>query len=587
MEKKFRLLFLLALLMTAATGAWAQDAKHLITATYFEETRSLEQPLPYATTIGEFYEAVTGQSFSYLISGMSALELPLTGITSNNTSVVSIGEFNDANTPVTVKADGKATIGLKFGNYVQALFVNVVPPLYVTMADGTADDYNWTASTDGTNFGALPIGGLKGDGKETVTLQYNGRLKVKGVKATSDEKPAEATPALSITSPSVGQVIGSDGKNYAYGSLPTGVTAVAKICYVSGSNGLALALTDEEGQKDWSTANETCAAHTPAFTGGTWKLASLDEWENMITTAGNQTDLRDGFSSVGGTNMEENCYWSSSEVDSESACLYYFGNGQGYSIDDYKDYGYYVRACLAFTVEQSAKEPATVTTAPTGAEIVGVGKETALVSGGVADGGTLMYAVTTTNTKPTSTAGFSDAVPTAKDITASGKVYVWYYVKGDDTHSDSEIAATAIEVPVADIIWDATNVRSLRVMGTFESYEREGVTLSGNAEDVFARWRDKGDPTTSGIQFDAMESGGYTFTAPTGKKFTKIEMTLTFFAGWDNANLGSGWSYSGDDMTEIYKVTWTGTAASTVGLLTGADNFNGERVKSIVFYLSE
>ncbi len=70
----------------------------------------------------------------------------------------------------------------------------------------------------------------------------------------------------------------------------------------------------------------------------------------------------------------------------------------------------------------AAKPAATVTTAPTGAEIVGVGKTTALVSGGVADGGTLMYAVTTTNTKPTSTAGFSDAVPTAKDITASGKV---------------------------------------------------------------------------------------------------------------------------------------------------------------------
>ena len=237
--------------------------------------------------------------------------------------------------------------------------------------------------------------------------------------------------------------------------------------------------------------------------------------------------------------------------------------------------------------EQSAKPAATVTTAPTGAAIVGVGKTTALVSGGVADGGTLMYAVTTTNTKPTSTAGFSDAVPTAKDITASGKVYVWYYVKADDTHSDSEIAATAIEVPVADIVWDVTNVRSLRVMGTFESYEREGVTLSANAEQIVARWRDKGDPTTAGIQFEAMESGGYTFTAPTGKKFTKIEMTLTGFAGWDIANLGSGWSYSEDGMTGICKVTWKGTAASTVGLLTGANNFGGERVKSIVFYLSE
>ena len=196
--RKNKLLLLLALLMTAATGAWAQDAKHLITATYFEQTRSLEQPLPYATTIGEFYEAVTGQSFSYLISGMSDMEMPLTGITSNKTDVVSIGELNGASTPVTVKADGKATVGLRFGNYVQGIFVSVTPPLYVTMADDTKDADKWTASTDGTNFGALPIGGLKGDGSETVTLQYTGRLKVKSVKATSDAKPAATVKTITI-----------------------------------------------------------------------------------------------------------------------------------------------------------------------------------------------------------------------------------------------------------------------------------------------------------------------------------------------------------------------------------------------------
>ena len=155
-----------------------------------------------------------------------------------------------------------------------------------------------------------------------------------------------AVPALNITSPSVGQVIGSDGKNYAYGSLPTGVTAVAKICYVSGSNGLALALADE-GYMNWSTALTTCAAHTAPFTGGTWKLASKDEWDNMISAAGSYTDLRDGFSSVGGTNMQsDDRYWSSTESDSDRAWVYNFSNGNlGYGP---KDFDYYVRACLAF-----------------------------------------------------------------------------------------------------------------------------------------------------------------------------------------------------------------------------------------------
>lgn len=290
--KKTRLLLLLALLLTAATGAWAQDAKHLITATYREQTRSLEQPLPYATTIGELYEAVTGHSFSDLISSMSAAEMTLTGITSNNTSVV-IGEFNGASTPVTVKADGKATIGLKFGNYVQALFVNVVPPLYVTMADGTADDYNWTASTDGTNFGALPIGGLKGDGKETVTLQYNGRLKVKGVKATSEAAEA-SIPDGAIS----GKFSVSDGKqvyfskgNLRYASSKWSFFDNQYDYYDSYS-------ADAWDHFGWSTSATTYGMSTSsnnddysgdfvdwgATMGAGWRTLTSDEWAYLLKT---------------------------------------------------------------------------------------------------------------------------------------------------------------------------------------------------------------------------------------------------------------------------------------------------------------
>ena len=194
--RKIKLLLLLALLMTAATGAWAQDAKHLITATYREQTRSLEQPLPYATTIGELYEAVSGQSFSDLISSMSSVGMPLTGITSRNTSIVSIGEFNGASPPVTVIADGETIINLIFGSYVQGIPVSATSPLYAYMKDGVKDADKWTVKVGEGQAQALPIGGLKGDGKETVTLQYTGRLKVKGVTATS-EAAAGKTDLLS------------------------------------------------------------------------------------------------------------------------------------------------------------------------------------------------------------------------------------------------------------------------------------------------------------------------------------------------------------------------------------------------------
>ena len=157
-----------------------------------------------------------------------------------------------------------------------------------------------------------------------------------------------AEALLNITSPSVGQVIGSDGKNYAYGSLPMDVTAVAKICYVSGSNGLALALTDE-GWMNKNKAETTCAAHTPAFNGGTWKLASDGEWNNMISAAGSYTALRDGFSSVGGTNMQSAGYWSSSQTNMNWEWYYYYNFGSGNWDYHDKDFGsYVVRACLAF-----------------------------------------------------------------------------------------------------------------------------------------------------------------------------------------------------------------------------------------------
>jgi|GEM_PF-3366294 len=208
------------------------------------------------------------------------------------------------------------------------------PTYTVTFAEGTEDAGKWTID---------PTEAAEGS---PVTVTYGGDRKVKSVKAVKKA----AAPSLNITSPEVGQVIGSDGKNYAYGSLPTGVTAVAKICYVSGSNGLALALTDEEGKMNWSTAIETCAAHTPAFTGGTWKLASKDEWSNMISAAGSYTNLRNGFSSVGGTNMQEDTYWSSTERDSDDsqAWVYFFNFIGNWSFGNKEANAGYVRPCLAF-----------------------------------------------------------------------------------------------------------------------------------------------------------------------------------------------------------------------------------------------
>ena len=204
-------------------------------------------------------------------------------------------------------------------------------------------------------------------GKATVTVDGQSATvtdgKLQGVKMGSEVKMT-AQPGYKfrkvevkkgpgdtgkpLAEATVGMIVGSDGKAYAADdkdNLPSGVTAVAKVCYVSDGHGLALALTDE-GEMNWNTAQTTCAAHTPAVTGGTWKLATKDEWNNMITAAGSPDALRDGFSSVGGTNMQSR-YWSSTESDSSRAWLYSFSSGWKKETKD-SSTGNYARACLEF-----------------------------------------------------------------------------------------------------------------------------------------------------------------------------------------------------------------------------------------------
>ena len=96
--------------------------------------------------------------------------------------------------------------------------------------------------------------------------------------------------------------------------------------------------------------------------------------------------------------------------------------------------------------KKKVKPAATVTTAPTAKSGVKAGQYEAIVNAGTAEGGTMMYKVNAT--RPASTDGFSATVPTALGLKA-GTYYLWYYVKADDTHTDSEISATGIEVTIA------------------------------------------------------------------------------------------------------------------------------------------
>ena len=176
---------------------------------------------------------------------------------------------------------------------------------------------------------------------------------VKG-KVYNVKKTKTASIPLSLTSPAVGQLIGSDGQNYAVGSVPAGVTAVAMIAYMSGSNGLAITLADESDDINWHIATSTAAAHSPEFSGGTWKLPSQDDWKNMFKTYGendsNYGGLNTAITGAGGTGLlDYKGYWTSTEKSyAKSYCLNTVDNRNISFVVDWKSNRRYVRVCLEF-----------------------------------------------------------------------------------------------------------------------------------------------------------------------------------------------------------------------------------------------
>ena len=244
----------------------------------------------------------------------------------------------------------------------------------VSVKEGTEDANKWEIAPDEATTTGVAAG-------TEVKATYGGTKKVKSVKAVKKA-------ASLIVNPVVGQIIGSDGKNYnANATLPDGVTAVAKIVYVGSDNGedapynhgLALAMSDAGGGSTckWKTS-KTDAGHTkqtsstfteesglqyndathnsdtyPAFkaaiaNNGTaaptgcsaWFLASGYQWTKMF--AGDAGGLK----TLAG--LQDDIYWSSTEYDANKAWRYSFASFMsGWRSSD-KNSVYRVRACLAF-----------------------------------------------------------------------------------------------------------------------------------------------------------------------------------------------------------------------------------------------
>ena len=277
---------------------------------------------------GGMVEATAGQSGAGIGSGYSA---SCGAITINGGTITASGGYQSAG------------IGSGYNSSCGNITIeNTVTRVYATKGHTLSDCIG--AGRVGT-CGTVTIGGVVGAISESP---YTYPIQIKALSAATAED--------------VGKLAGQDGNIYKNAAAATsaGTTAVAKIIYVGSStgvdapynHGLALALTDEASTMLWADAMTACSTtkntNTPVI-GASWMLASKDQWDTMISAAGSYTALRDGFTSVDGTNMQNNFYWSSTENDSDSslASLYSFNFGMWLNMTK-ASFSAYVRACLAF-----------------------------------------------------------------------------------------------------------------------------------------------------------------------------------------------------------------------------------------------
>ena len=146
---------------------------------------------------------------------------------------------------------------------------------------------------------------------------------------------------------------------------------------------------------------------------------------------------------------------------------------------------------------------------PAAVEGIFIESTDAIITAGSCAQGTLMYAVSTSDTEAPALTVFSADLPTAKDITTAGDVYVWYYIKGADTpegqeptekntFNDSEICTTPLKVTLLNnkfnILFTAANANTIEAgkatvtvggtAATVTEGKLEGVKMGTGAEET-------------------------------------------------------------------------------------------------------
>lgn len=305
---------------------------------------------------------------------------------SNNTNAGT----NTASYTITAKA-GSHYVGSVNGNFSIAkadgsLSLNNTTAVNFTASQGTnSTNATHTATFSGGELAATSatpgnctVSVNQDTGVVTVTRATNSSFTDTEITVSvspdgNHNAPASVTfnvsGALAINTDDIGKVIGADGKIYATKAAAEAVApgnAVAMIAYVGTASdcahGLAIALADESGKKNYGAAGTACSGKT-AVTGGTWRLPSEKDWQYMFIGCGSSesysaptagmsksySGLASKLTTAQGDALQTgDIYCSSTEVDSGRAWFvgFYGSNANFYVYNE--NNVFLVRACLAF-----------------------------------------------------------------------------------------------------------------------------------------------------------------------------------------------------------------------------------------------
>jgi len=348
---KQKVFLMLALLLVAATGVTAQST-YTVQFKANNNTKTVENvTLPHTFWCNNLYgngelDQIIKQLYGWNDGGCDSTD-PIVSGSKNVTA-----GYDSPNQYITISApfEGTTTVsGSYFVNGGQETAYSleisipggIIPTYKIAMKKGTADSASWAATPNPAEEG------------KTVTLKYDGVMKVKSVKA---KKAAPTYTLLSAaTAEDIGKVVCADGHLHdAKTAVPAGCTAVGILGKVTETgHGLILALKDAKNQ-NWNTINGWTSVTTYAGTtlkllpddaargtnltsyttlGETavsnWAVAQKSDYEAIFTNLGSTTDSNgktcDGnvnayiTTGVGGTAISDDAYWSATEKDGNKA----------------------------------------------------------------------------------------------------------------------------------------------------------------------------------------------------------------------------------------------------------------------------